>query len=91
MRHYPNNNSPEWLDWTYIVCMSGLFCALIAGAIARSAPTPVTRVGTFCPIGYYRTGPYCSPLPTQKHQAAERLNSTCPLGSYTEGNYCKVH
>lgn len=62
MRHYSNNN-PEWVDWTYIVCMSGLFCALIAGAIARSAPTQkhqaLERLDYTCPLGSYTEGNYC--------------------------------
>ena len=86
-RHRFYTDNPEWLDWTGIICGSGLFIALIAGAIAAES-APITRNGQFCPVGYYKASAYCMPLKPTTPAAVPRTTKNCPIGTYTQSDYC---
>lgn len=54
------------------------------------ASTPITRVGSNCPFGYFSQGSYCvqSAALRDSTRSIPRSSSTCPFGTYKAGNYC---
>ena len=52
--------------------------------------TPIQRVGSSCPLGYYRSGGYCLPTrsPVSTREALPLYGPSCPLGWYRSGSYC---
>lgn len=60
--------------------------------LATTVP-PITRIGTFCPLGYYTLGSYCVPTRTvtPKKQSINRIGTNCPIGTYTYGTYCTLN
>ena len=62
---------------------------MFASLLILATTYPITRVGTYCPYGYYNQGSYCVPSATApSYRAIPRSDSTCPYGTYVAGNYC---
>jgi len=65
--------------------MAPIMLLLIVTAVNSA---PLTKKGSFCPIGYYRASSYCMPLQSTTPPAVPRTTENCPLGTYTQSDYC---
>ena len=75
---------------TMAIGMGILVCTpivlVLIATVVNSAP--ITRKGPFCPIGYYKTSAYCTPLNPKTPPAIPRTTKNCPINTYTQSDYC---
>ena len=75
------------VDLAIGVAFAAILVFQIPVAVSQPAQ-PITKTGSSCPSGYYRSGSYCVPHKKAK-PAIERKGKDCPRGYYRSGNYCK--
>lgn len=65
----------------------------VSSLVLAGSTTPITREGSTCPAGYYRSGSYCVPSSGgdsgyTSRTAVVRQGPTCPPGYFRSGSYC---
>ena len=63
---------------------------MLALALVLANTTPITKIGSTCPFGYYSSASYCLPNRALERstQSVPRSSDSCPFGTYRAGNYC---
>lgn len=63
---------------------------MLAFALIFANTTPITKIGSSCPFGYYSASGYCLPNSAleRRTQSIPRTSDSCPFGTYKAGNYC---
>lgn len=63
---------------------------MLALALILANTTPITKIGSSCPFGYYSASGYCLPNTAleRRTQSIPRTSDACPFGTSKAGNYC---
>ena len=63
---------------------------MFALALVLANTTPITKIGSSCPFGYYSSSGYCVPFKSLERstQSIPRTSDSCPFSTYKAGNYC---
>ena len=74
-----------------LLLIQAWFLLAIPSIASPDSPSPITREGKYCPIGYRKEKNYCVPRSgSSSAPNAIAKRGACPLGYRKEGDYCVI-